>query len=244
MSEVKSTNCICLEVLVFDIERIYVTKMKYFGLLLLLLPQLIGAQIKQMNTSNLENQLIELGYQQLFQYGERSKAYDIWQKGTKRTALQNLIVSSETSLYGKFLAAEVLRYFKIALHPTYHETLAEAYTHALACTSVDKEEKLILTGNLWGLLYESNDSGYLGKQLIAFGKSATPYLIKLLDNDNGRILYEGSREATIGNSYQYRVNDFAAFYLSKITDTLIRFYKDLAARDAEIERFKKGLKKK
>jgi hypothetical protein len=47
---------------------------------------------------------------------------------------------------------------------------------------------------LCGHLYDEDDSGYLGKQLIKFG------------------------DAAIGNSYLYRVKDFVAYYLSKITN--------------------------
>ena len=60
----------------------------------------------------------------------------------------------------------------------------------------------------------------------------------LLEDSNGLILYEGSQEATMGNSYQYRIKDIAAFYLSKITNIPIQFYQDFEKRDAEIERLK------
>ena len=50
---------------------------------------------------------------------------------------------------------------------------------------------------------------------------------------------DGSKEATVGNGYQYRVKDFAAFYIAKIIDTPIAFHRDPADRDAAIEELRK-----
>jgi hypothetical protein len=80
----------------------------------------------------------------------------------------------------------------------------------------------------------------LGKKVISFGKIALPFLVKLLDDD-GTVFYEGSKEATIGNAYHYRIKDFAAFYISKITNNPIQFYKNYKDRDREIERLKKRI---
>lgn len=83
-------------------------------------------------------------------------------------------------------------------------------------------------------------TGDIGEQLIQIGKAAIPSLIKLLDDTNFYFFYEGS-ESTSNMDYQYRVKDFAAFFLSKITKVPWQFYLDKKKRDIEIERFKKEL---
>jgi len=81
----------------------------------------------------------------------------------------------------------------------------------------------------------------LGKQLLLFGDAYTPYLLKLLGNE-GRILYIGSQDATIGNAYQYRVKDIAAYYIAKIKNIPLAFYEEFEKRDREIEQLGKKLK--
>ncbi len=196
-----------------------------------------------MHTSSLAQQLEDSGYRQLFLTGKQKGAKEIWQEGKNKNALEKLLADENTSLYAQFLAIEILRRFKVDVDSKHNSQLAKAYTYALKHSSADQKKYSSITGNAWGLLYEEDHLGHLGKQMVALGKSAIPELVKLLDNNHGKILYEGSEEATIGNGYQYRIKDFAAFYLSKITQTPITFYQDLAKRDAEIERFKKALPK-
>ena len=64
---------------------------------------------------------------------------------------------------------------------------------------------------------------------------------KLLNN-TGIIFYEGSKEATIGNSLEYRVKDAAAFYIGKIMNIPVKFNQDFDQRDTEIEHLKEKLK--
>lgn len=118
--------------------------------------------------------------------------------------------------------------------------MAEAYTYALRHTTTNHEDFIHLNGNLWGFLYEKDDIGLLGEQFIIFGKTAVPHLIKLLD-DTGKVLYDSSREATLGNAYQYRIKDFAAFYLSKIKNISIKFHQDFKESNEEFERLKMKL---
>ncbi len=211
--------------------------------LLMVLALFVGclANKKNLNTMNskpLEEKLIEIGYLGLFLHGSRSLVDSIWQNGNIRPKIERIIESASSSLHGKFLAAEVLSHFEVELDTQSYGVLAEAYAYALERTSADRENRVQLNGNLWGLLYEENDTGYLGKQFIKFGNAAIPPLTKLLDDNAGRILYEGSQEATLGNAYQYRIKDFAAFYISKIKKIPIKFYQDFEKRDKEIERLK------
>lgn len=115
---------------------------------------------------------------------------------------------------------------------------ASALAHALAETPSFRAG---LNGNFWGLLWPESDPGTGGAQLIALGEVAIPHLLRLLD-DAGRLPYEGSEEATIGNGYQLRVKDAAAFYLERITGQKVPFYTDPLRRDPEIAVFADKLK--
>ena len=200
-------------------------------------------QKRAYNKNKLETILVKTGFQRLFMYGNKSLAKTIWEDGKNAASFKHIIASGTASLYAKFLAAEVLRYFEVKLDPQNHSVLAEIYANALKNTSADRENSVRLNGNLWGFLYETNDAGYLGQQFIRFGDAAIPPLTKLLEDSAGRILYEGSKEATMGNAYQYRIKDFATFYISKIKDIPITFYRDLKERDKEIEKLRIFLKK-
>lgn len=194
-----------------------------------------------MDSQALEKKLIATGYSKLF-LSDTKLLDSIWHDGRQQQHLLHIINTKESStLEAKFLACEVLDYFKVKRIKENRKVLAESYVYALEQTSVEKNSKLGLTANQWGFLYELDDTGYLGKKVISFGTLALPYLKKLLNN-NETVLYEGSKEATLGNSYQYRIKDFAAFYCSKITNKPIQFYKDTKDRDTEIERFKKEIK--
>ena len=137
------------------------------------------------------------------------------------------------------MSAEVLRIHGGNFDSEMKSFLAEIYFEALQYSSVESAYKYGLMGNLWGLVHEE-DYGEFGEMIIQLGPKAVPYLQQLLNNANA-VLFEGSEEATIGNQYQYRIKDFAAFYLSKITNFPITFYQDSDQRDAEIERLKKML---
>ncbi len=197
-----------------------------------------------MNVKELESRLIEIGYPGLFMHGEHNLADSIWEDGNNVKQLESIVLSTSTLSHARFLAAEVFRYFNIELDTQSYAILSEAYAYVLENTSADRGNIVHLNGNLWGLLYEEDDVGYLGKQFIKFGNAAIPSLTRLLDDHASRVLYEGSEEATIGNAYQYRIKDFAAFYISKIKNISIEFNQDFEQRDKEIERLKGLLKDK
>lgn len=200
------------------------------------------ASLNKMIIDPLDKRLTEIGYPRLFMSGDQNLAEKVWDNGNNKAKLLGIIQNKSCSLHARFLAAEILRYFKTLLNPDYFEVLAEAYAYALANTSADKGNIFQLNGNLWGFLYEENDPGYLGQQFINFGDASVPHLIELLDDNDGRILYEGSKEATVGNAYGYRIKDFAAFYISQIKDIPVSFHQDFEKRDQEIETLKLRLK--
>jgi hypothetical protein len=61
---------------------------------------------------------------------------------------------------------------------------------------------------------ELDNAGPAGIRFVVLGEAAVPALVRLLDNAGTPLIYDGSKEATVGNADHYRVKDFAAFYLS------------------------------
>ena len=60
-------------------------------------------------------------------------------------------------------------------------------------------------------------------------------------DDDRRVYYAGSQEATFGNSYRYRVKDLAAFYISQIGNSPFEVDEAPRKRDEEIEKLKNTL---
>lgn len=187
--------------------------------------------------SSMVNKFMKDGYGHFFNYLERDKALSkAWGEPNSLEKLKNIVSNEKTPLKARFLACEVLfeKHF-IFVADIGGDVVAKVYAAALV-------ENQTGMANSWGFLYEENDAGPTGIRFSMIGKSSVPHLQALLDNSN-HLVYAGSKEATIGNAYQYRIKDFAAFYLAKITNVPITFYKDLEKRDAEISRFKKELAK-
>ncbi len=190
--------------------------------------------------NSIEIELANSDYPSLFQQGRHNKANSIWNGGKNQKLLEDIIQAQSVPLKIKFLAAEMLRHFDVEIKNQHYKYLAKAYVHALEYTSENKRNAMHLSGNLWGFLYPLNDCGYLGEQLIKFGAAAIPFLLILLD-DKGHVFYEGSREATMGSELNYRVCDFAAFYISKIKNISIQFHHDFESRNRAIEHLKNTL---
>ncbi len=193
-----------------------------------------------MTSDSIVKILNETDYRELFLSAD-DHLKELWANGNNKQDLRKIIENPGSSDKSKFLAAELLSKFEVPLTEKAHADLARVYAAALKDTNANLDGEYQLSGNMWGYLYEHDDPGELGARIMQFEAAAVPYLQELL-NDNGPVLYEGSREATVGNEYQYRIKDFAAFYLSKITNISITFYHGREQRDAEIERFRKKLK--
>jgi hypothetical protein len=87
----------------------------------------------------------------------------------------------------------------------------------------------------WGRLWADGDPlGPLGTTLVEIGRPAVPALQALLDDTTPRDSYLGSEEATDMTIRHYRVKDFAAFYLARITGVELPWQPDLAKRDQAI----------
>jgi hypothetical protein len=189
--------------------------------------------------------LIESGYTGLFLSGDRSSADSVWNDGESRGVLEEIVRSERYDDLARILASEVL-YRKDLAYPSADlvETLGRLYARALAMTDID-DGPFAFSGNEWGFMYRGDElgaeaHGALGAHLLETGDEAVPYLTELLD-EPGRILYEGSHEATLGNSLRYRVKDAAAYYLGKLAGIPVPFHDDPAERDEEIARLRAAL---
>ncbi len=192
------------------------------------------------NYKEIEKTLIEIGYGKIFNSENSKQLNSLWANGENLEKFEDIFESEDSTLLGKFLAAETLRYYEIKLDEKYIDKLSESYVYALEKTNMEEDDFIGIYANSWGFLYNHTDTGHLGKQLISFGESGVHHLVKLLEI-KGIVFYQGSQDATIGNSYQYRIKDFAAFNISKIKNIPITFYQDFDKRDAEIERLKEIL---
>jgi hypothetical protein len=182
-------------------------------------------------SSQVANALAATNYEKLFMiYGDHH-IDAIWTLPNAPTALAALVMDNSMDLKVRFLAAEIL-YYKDSTYPpeSAKAALAEIYADALANDTIG-------VANPWGL------PGYLdsvGQHVVGLGTVAVKSLTTLLDDDT-EILFEGSEEATIGNGYEYRVKDFAAYFISQITGIPYTIYQTPAERDAEIARLKAQL---
>jgi hypothetical protein len=207
----------------------------------------MAAQSTPESDAALAHELTDLGYDGLFLAGSAGATPCLGPGADRRAALERVAGNDAYGPLARLLAAELLRRDgslngsskpqNTALPP---EMVAEIYADALALTGITDTTPASLWGNQWGLMYVGNDQGELGPVLVAAGPAAVPQLAALL-GDARRILYVGSKEATVGNALGYRVQDAAAYYLGQITGVAMPFHEQTAERDAEIQRLRQRL---
>lgn len=187
------------------------------------------------------------GYVGLFLQKDEIGLASIWDDGKNRTYLERIILGQHFEDIIRLVASEIL-YKEVPDYPPdeYDDALAYVYSQALRMTGNNDSFVSNLMGNQWGFLYyddELGDAGIeaMGRHLLATGKKSIPYLMRLLDNTN-RIFYEGSQEATLGNSLKYRVKDAAAYYIGKLLGIDVRFHRKFEDRDGEINKLNSKLR--
>lgn len=189
----------------------------------------------KMDRADLSRKLMGDEYGRLFAWPERDRALEAIWSAASGPMLEELVKDASQPTRARFLAAEVLfdkdftflsRVDGAEVARVYCEALVKNYTGA---------------ANHWGLLYQENDLGPVGRRFLAMGASATPALVQLLDVSTPAAAYLGSETATVGNGYHYRIKDFAAFYLGKIWKIPVAYHADPAARDQEIARLRAAL---
>ena len=169
------------------------------------------------------DELARLDYVELFLRTGTEQMDRLWAASNGPRDLEALAVNETAEWKPRFLAAEIL----FRKRPDFPSTeqkraLASAYIEALRAAAI---------GNVWGLPGELD--GPAGQHLVGLGDDVAAGLRTLLD-DERRVPYWGSQEAMLGNSYAFRVKDFAAFFLSKIRGVPYVLHRDPAARDADI----------
>ena len=188
---------------------------------------------QQHDSSVLANRLMAMGYVELFQASDENGLDTLWKEPGVPEALASLALNLEAPALARFLAAEIMFYRKEAYPPDEQkERLASVYAPALA-------ENFTGAANTWGL--PDVLDGSAGGNFLALGEVAIPELTNLLDNDR-RVYYEGSQEATLGNRYRYRVEDLAAYYICKIRKIPLELDEDPTKRDEAIEKLKNRVK--
>ncbi|CAA6809210.1 MAG: Unknown protein [uncultured Aureispira sp.] len=188
---------------------------------------------------SLTEKLMTDHYGDFFNYAIQDEIIStIWAEAGGVGPLKAIVINEEAPTKARLLACEVLMKKEFTFlrdEDVKIDRVIAVYTDALAKNTTGM-------ANSWGLLYEYSDDGPIGTMLVLFGKEAIPELVKLLDNETIH-MYHGSKEATIGNGYQFRVKDFAAYYICEVTDIKAVYHKTHAARDKEIEKLKIRLAK-
>jgi hypothetical protein len=181
--------------------------------------------------------LVEDHYGNFFNYMIHDQIINtVWDEADGVDNLKKILIDEEAPMKARFLVSEVLftKRFGFVVEVG-AELVAKIYANAMA-------NNLTGMANSWGLLYEYNNEGPVGFNWLLLREAAIPELSKLLDNETIH-MYHGSKEATIGNAYQFRVKDFAAYYICKIKRIEAVYHETHAARDTEIEKLKTLLAK-
>lgn len=161
--------------------------------------------------NNLSQKLESTDYIQLFM--TEKSAPDYFKDFIKPYSTLNLaevIEENPESSKASFIAAELL--FNLdydILGKISKEKLAEIYAQALINNNGD-------CSNIWGMPFYSDFMGLAGVRFLYFDKEAISPLKKLLSDTTLVQSYIGSEEATVGNRAEYKVKEFAAFYLARI----------------------------
>ena len=184
----------------------------------------------------LARRLIAREFGALFEYPHHDRTVDaVWADPKHHGLLAEIVRTTAMPAEARFLACEVLfRKDIMFLQGQDRKQVAAVYAQALV-------DDYTGVANSWGLLYEHRDEGPVGIVFLQLGENAVDALVPLLDDARQRSSYVGSIEATVGNAYQYRIKDFAAYYLARIKGIPITFHRDLADRDAEIDRLRQRL---
>lgn len=183
--------------------------------------------------------LVEDEYGDFFNYAIQDEIIStVWAEAGGVAPLKAIVINEEAPTKARLLACEVLMKNEFTFlrdEDVKIDRVAAIYTDALVNNTTGM-------ANSWGFLYEHKDEGPIGIMLVMLGEEAIPELVKLLDNETIH-MYQGSKEATIGNGYQFRVKDFAAYYICRIKNIEAIYHETHAARDAEIEKLKMLLEK-
>jgi hypothetical protein len=182
---------------------------------------------------DLSQKLIATGYTDLFLRSDYNAVNEIWAGENALEELHKIITNDAEPVLTRFLASEILFYKDNSFPSSEKEkkTLAGIYVKILSNGGT-------INGNIWGL---PGFTGIAGEHLLKAGREENITLLKQQLDNQQSVLYDGSREATFGNEYGYRVKDIAAFYLGILLNLPYVVLKEPARRDAAIEQLKQNL---
>lgn len=187
-------------------------------------------------TDPLAAKLATDAYGDLWNYMVRDRVIDaIWSEPDSLSRLEAVAADEQAPLKARFVACEVM----FEREDTGIDVVGQARVAGIYAAGLQAN----VTGmaNPWGMPFEGYDYGPAGARLVGMGQLAVAALLPLLDDGRPGPVYEGSEEATVGNARGYRIKDFAAFYLSRITKTPMAWHPDPAERDVEIARLEQAL---
>ena len=155
---------------------------------------------------------------------------------TGLTGYTQLVEDAARPVPVRFAAALMLRSRSAA---QFRRTRPRAVAEVLAAAL---QRDLVGHAYPWGRLWAGGDPlGLLGSMVVELGRPAIPPLVALLDDAAPRDTYLGSDEATEIAMRQYRVKDFAAFYLARIAGVALPWQPELAGRDQAIAHLRQQL---
>lgn len=177
-----------------------------------------------MSSDGLGSALDKLSYGDLFLQGNDARQRKIWSTPGADVDLRSIVLDARKSKRVRFLAAELLATrSKQSPKGVPSEVLAEVYVQGLRSGASQM-------ANPWGL---PGSTGPLSQRVVALGKVAVGPLLEALD-DPQPMEYGGSRDASIGNSYAWRVKDQAASVLAAIRGERLDPDRDPGKRDKAI----------
>ena len=179
---------------------------------------------EHMKQDSLSEKLIRYGYYQLFGNYDYSIVDRIWAENQDQ--IREMPLDNTENPLARFLSLEMIVLKDPDAFLNYQAVLAEIYLPILS-------NKGTVNGNIWGL---PNQVGKVGEHLLQMkDRVALVDALELLLDNNGVLLYEGSREATLGNQYKYRVKDIAAYYIAKVKGIPFSVYPTPKERDKAIK---------
>jgi hypothetical protein len=185
------------------------------------------------DVSSLAAALSRTSFMDVFQRLDHAVLESLWSEGDARSALEAMVGNPAASPDTRFLAAEIL-FAKVPGYPPPNaiENLAAIYADALR-----NAPKAM--ANPWGM--PGMQDGQIAQHVLLLGNAAIPALRAQLD-DARSVTFSGSKEATFGNSYHYRVKDIAAELIARIRT--LPFIPDIdpAVRDGAIRKLATTLK--
>lgn len=182
--------------------------------------------------SELAGRIGRFAFGDLFEAPDQRALDALWEDGRSRPVLESLVADTAADWRARFLAAEIL-FTKLPGYPPAEAKADLAAVYAAALRDVPNS-----AANPWGL--PGTVDGPIARHVLELGDAAVHALGGLLE-DTRLVVYEGSKEATFGNSFHYRVKDIAAALIARIRKLPIVSDESPAVRDSAIQKLMRAV---